>query len=147
MGAILEAFDNGYLPEIDIDMTKDEQLIVFHDSNCYRMTNGSSNYNISNLTYSQIETKVTIPKEIFGILKFKTSSKIPLFKNVLNEIVINKDENCQTGIYLDLKGHSKNVFASRRDKIYNDNGRNGRLTKYEKQIYHSRMIDANIEPS
>lgn len=119
MGAILETFDNGYLPEFDIEFTKDEQLIIFHDLTCDRMTNGSSNLNVRKSTYSQLQ-KIVIPKQLFGVSQFKKSSKIPLFKKVLNEIVINNNENKEIGIYMDLKGHSKSIFASKRDKLYND---------------------------
>ena len=60
--------------ELDIQLTKDNQIIVFHDYNLKRMTNIDKN--IKGCTY----------KELSKIRLLKTKEKIPLLKEVLKLI-------------------------------------------------------------
>ena len=60
--------------ELDIQITKDNQIIVFHDYNLKRMTNIDKN--IKDCTYQELTT----------IKLLKTKEKIPLLKEVLKLI-------------------------------------------------------------
>ena len=60
--------------ELDIQMTKDNKLVVFHDDNLKRMT--GKNKDIRECTYSEIK----------NLYLLKTKQTIPLFKDVLKLI-------------------------------------------------------------
>lgn len=77
----LEAFKNAlynnYAIELDVQFTKDEKIVVFHDYNTYRMT--GINKNIKDMTLEEIN-KIKIRK-----LETENSiSKIPTLEEVLN---------------------------------------------------------------
>lgn len=63
--------------ELDVQLTKDKILVVFHDDNLQRMTN--CNMLIKDITYSELQ----------NLTLLKTKEKIPKFSEVLN-IVKNK---------------------------------------------------------
>ena len=73
--AFQKAMDLGYAIELDVQLTKDNVLIVFHDDNLERMT--GLNQLVSNTFYSEI-------KELFLL---DTKEKIPTFQEVLNLIL------------------------------------------------------------
>lgn len=68
------AIKNNLNIELDVQLTKDNVLVVFHDNNLKRMT--SNNINLNNLTYSELkhlkllETNQTIPtlKQVLDII-------------------------------------------------------------------------------
>lgn len=71
----LEAFklgiENKYIIELDVNILKDDEIIVFHDDNLHRIT--GVNKNISECTYDEIKN-----------LKLKnTNSYIPKLEEVL----------------------------------------------------------------
>ena len=70
--SIKQALKNNYNIELDIQLTKDNILVVFHDENLKRMTNIDKNLN--ELTYSEIKK----------IRLLKTNETIPTLKEVLN---------------------------------------------------------------
>eukprot|EP01084_Bolivina_argentea_P188138 323947_1 len=117
IGAIKDAYNNNLFAELDVVTTIDNQLliVVFHDSICNRMTQSESSLHIKKSSYSQL-SNVSIPHNIFG-MKYKSSSNISLFIDILQ--AINNINDTSNGIYLDLKGHSRSLFASKADKIYN----------------------------
>ena len=120
IGSIIDSYKHELIPEMDIQLTIDKQLIVFHDKNCSRMTKHQSNLKIKNSSHIELIENVLIPQNLFGI-KFKTSSKISLFDEILKEVNNNIDDKTSNqGMYLDLKGHSKTIFASKWDKIFNE---------------------------
>jgi glycerophosphoryl diester phosphodiesterase len=69
-----EALNYNYPIELDVQLTKDNILVVFHDSNLKRMCN--KNINIKDINYSDLE----------NINLLNTSEKIPTLKEVLNLI-------------------------------------------------------------
>lgn len=77
----IEAFkltvENGYGTELDVQLTKDNQLVVFHDESLLRMCGVDKN--LRDLTYA----------ELCELKLLNTNIKIPLFKDVLD--VLNKD--------------------------------------------------------
>lgn len=77
--SILEAVNLGFdMTEIDIQMTKDGKIIVFHDYDLKRLFN--SNKKISELTYEELLT---------------ITDEIPLLKEVIKNI---KDKNMELNI-------------------------------------------------
>lgn len=74
MGAFKNAAEKGYPIELDIRLSLDSFVVVFHDANLHRMT--GSKQNVEDLTYSELKQ-----------LKLQgTEYGIPLFKDVLSEI-------------------------------------------------------------
>ena len=72
-----EAIKYNYPFELDIQLTKDNKLVVFHDYNTKRMTN--EDYIIQESTYDEIK----------DLCLLNTKYKIPLFKEILK---INNDK-------------------------------------------------------
>ena len=70
--AFKKALDREYAIEFDIEITKDDKLIIHHDDNLLRMT--GINKNVCDLTLDEIRN--------FNLLK--TKEKIPTFKEVLD---------------------------------------------------------------
>lgn len=66
------AIKNNLNIELDLQLTKDNTLVVFHDANLKRMTN--INKNLNNLNYEEIK----------NIKLLSTNETIPTFKDVLN---------------------------------------------------------------
>lgn len=74
----VEAFDNaikrGFGIELDVQFSKDKQLVVFHDDNLKRVT--GDRRNVCNVEYKELQT-----------LKLSNTEKtIPLFKDILKKI-------------------------------------------------------------
>lgn len=69
--AFKRAINHNYVIELDVHLTKDGYLVVFHDENLKRVCN--INKNISECTYD----------ELLKYNLFDTNYKIPLFKEVL----------------------------------------------------------------
>ena len=81
--AFKKAIESGYNIELDIQMTKDNVLVIFHDENTFRMTGVSKN--ITKSTYNEIKK-----------LRLKdTNEKIPTLQETLN-LVAGK-------VYLDIE--------------------------------------------
>ena len=74
IGAFENAVKYGYGIELDVQYTKDNKVVVFHDDNLKRMTGNKGN--VDELTYSEIN-KLTL---------LNTNEKIPLLKDVLKVI-------------------------------------------------------------
>ena len=66
-----KAINNNYYIELDIGMTKDNILIVYHDKNLNRMTN--INKNVKNMNYNDIK----------NIYLLNTKEKIPTLEEVI----------------------------------------------------------------
>ena len=79
--AFKKALKYNYSIELDIQMTKDNVIVVFHDNNLERMT--KINNKISNMTYNEIKS----------IYLLSTKEKIPTLEEVLklidNKVLIN----------------------------------------------------------
>ena len=78
--------------ELDVRLTRDKQVIVFHDHNLRRMT--GSTFNADDLTWDQI-SKLRLKREVemgvdaFGaqvIARYDREERIPLFAEVLAEL-------------------------------------------------------------
>ena len=69
--AFKKAIDNNYLIELDVCLTKDKKLVVFHDDNLKRVC--GVNKKVKDLTY----------KELLKYNLFDTTQKVPLFSDVI----------------------------------------------------------------
>lgn len=77
MEAFKKAIEKGYAIELDVQLTKDKELIVFHDSNLERLTKDKRD--VADVTYDEINS-----------LKLEnTNETIPTLKDVL-KLVDNK---------------------------------------------------------
>ena len=85
--AFQKAVDKLYSIELDITITKDEQIVVFHDDNLFRLC--EVNKNIEDVEYSYLkklylyDTKEYIPllEEVLYLVKSKTSLIIEIKKH------------------------------------------------------------------
>ncbi|WP_042274959.1 glycerophosphodiester phosphodiesterase family protein [[Clostridium] dakarense] len=91
IGAFKNAANHKYSIELDIQFTKDKKIVVFHDSNLYRMTKDERN--IYDVNYEDIKE----------LRLLNSDEKIPTIEEVL-EVV-----NGKVGILIEIK-NSKNIF-------------------------------------
>lgn len=90
LAAIKHAVLKGYSVEFDVQITKDNHLIVLHDENLKRLCN--RDINIKNSNYDDIR-----------YLKINNSNEtIPLLRDVLNEIPL------KTKVLIELKSSNRN---------------------------------------
>lgn len=87
IAAFDEAIKKGFSIELDVHKTKDDIIVVFHDSNLFRLT--SVNKIIEDCTYPEIQKLVLN----------ESNERIPIFSNVLNYI------NGQVGLLIEIKIH------------------------------------------
>lgn len=88
--AFKKAINKNMTIELDVHLTKDNKIVVYHDDNLSRLTN--SNKNIKDLTYDEIKN-----------IKFKeTDDKIPTLNEVLDII------DGKVPVIIELKYDTKN---------------------------------------
>ena len=89
MAAFCEAIQNGFTIELDVHLTKDEVLVVFHDDNLVRLT--SVDKIIENCTFAEIR----------NLVLEKTRERIPKFSEVLDYV------NGRVGLLIEIKQHPR----------------------------------------
>lgn len=87
--AFKKAIDNNYLIELDVRLTKDKKLVVFHDDNLKRVC--GVNKRVKDLTY----------KELLKYNLFDTTLKVPLFREVIKLV------NGRVPILIETKYHNR----------------------------------------
>jgi glycerophosphoryl diester phosphodiesterase len=87
--AFLKAKDKNYAIEFDLTITKDNQIIVFHDDDLFRLCN--VNKKVEEQNYSFIKK----------LKLYDTKEEIPLFKDVLTLI------NGEIALVIEIKKHNK----------------------------------------
>lgn len=87
--AFKKAIDNNYLIELDVRLTKDKKLVVFHDDNLKRVC--GVNKKVKDLTY----------KELLKYNLFDTTLKVPLFSDVIKLV------NGRVPILIETKYHNR----------------------------------------
>lgn len=87
--AFKKAIDNNYLIELDVRLTKDKKLVVFHDDNLKRVC--GVNKRVKDLTY----------KELLKYNLFDTTQKVPLFSEVIKLV------NDRVPILIETKYHNR----------------------------------------
>lgn len=94
--AFKKAVENGYGIELDIQLTTDNQLVVFHDENLERMT--GYNRKVYNCSYEELQQ----------LRLLDTDEKIPLFSDVLK--LLNKD----TPLIVEIKGEGRFILNTKK---------------------------------
>ncbi len=98
-----EAVRYGYTIELDVRLTKDDKIIVFHDANLKRVC--GVNKRVDDLTY----------KEILDYNLFNTNYKIPLFSDVLKLV------NGKVGLLIEIKtGKKRRKLEKKLSKMLDD---------------------------
>lgn len=87
--AFKKAIDNNYLIELDVRLTKDKKLVVFHDGNLKRVC--GVNKRVKDLTY----------RELLKYNLFNTTLKVPLFSDVIKLV------NGRVPILIETKYHNR----------------------------------------
>lgn len=87
--AFKKAIDNNYLIELDVRLTKDQKLVVFHDDNLKRVC--GVNKRVKDLTYI----------ELLKYNLFDTTLKVPLFSDVIKLV------NGRVPILIETKYHNR----------------------------------------
>ena len=87
--AFKKAIDNNYLIELDVRLTKDKKLVVFHDGNLKRVC--GVNKRVKDLTY----------RELLKYNLFDTTLKVPLFSDVIKLV------NGKVPILIETKYHNR----------------------------------------
>lgn len=87
--AFKKAIDNNYLIELDVRLTKDKKLVVFHDDNLKRVCD--VNKRVKDLTY----------RELLKYNLFDTTLKVPLFSDVIKLV------NGRVPILIETKYHNR----------------------------------------
>lgn len=87
--AFKKAIDNKYLIELDVRLTKDKKLVVFHDDNLKRVC--GVNKRVKDLTY----------RELLKYNLFNTTLKVPLFSDVIKLV------NGRVPILIETKYHNR----------------------------------------
>lgn len=87
--AFKKAIDNNYLIELDVRLTKDQKLVVFHDDNLKRVC--GVNKRVKDLTY----------RELLKYNLFDTTQKVPLFSDVIKLV------NGRVPILIETKYHNR----------------------------------------
>lgn len=90
MKAFKKCINKGYGIELDVQLTNDKQVVVFHDDNLERMCNSS------------LIIKETTYEDLLKFNLLNTMDKIPLFEDVL------KINNGKVPIYIEIKDFSMN---------------------------------------
>lgn len=93
--AFKKAIEKSYSIELDINITKDNQIVVFHDEDLKRVCNVDKK--IEELDYSFLE----------NLTLFDTKEKIPLLKEVLS-LVDSLDSKKDLSLIIEIKKH-KNI--------------------------------------
>ncbi len=87
--AFKKAIDNNYLIELDVRLTNDKKLVVFHDDNLKRVC--GVNKRVKDLTY----------RELLKYNLFDTTQKVPLFSDVIKLV------NGRVPILIETKYHNR----------------------------------------
>ena len=95
ISGFLKAYENGAdVFEVDVEITKDGEIVIMHDSTLNRTTNYTGSLSVSQMTLEEIK-KYNL-KDKSGNL---TDEKVPTLKEVFEEF---KDKDCK--IFVEFKG-------------------------------------------
>ncbi len=109
MGAFVRALEEGFAIELDIHLTKDQRVVVFHDDDLERMTGYAKKITqctwdeIRSLTLLGTQEKIPLLKEVLRLI----DGKVPLLIEIKNRGKVGKLEKKTD----DLLRHYDGVFA------------------------------------
>ena len=118
--AFKKAQDNGYGMELDVQLTTDNQLVVFHDASLLRMT--GIDKNLTDCSFNELQQ--------YNLLN--TNHKIPLFKDVLD--ILKPD----TPLVIEIKSEGPYIETTKQtvelmkqyDRTYSMESFNPNVVKY-----------------
>lgn len=121
--AFKKAVDNGYGIELDVQLTTDDKLVVFHDDSLYRMT--GIDKNLIECSFEELQE--------YRLLQ--TEEKIPLFEDVLKVLTP------KTPLIIEIKPEGRSIETTRRvaemmksyDGLYNMESFDPRVVRYLKE--------------
>ena len=101
LSGFIKAYENGAdVFEIDVEVTKDGQVIIMHDSTITRTTTYTGSKTVGQMTLEEIKAEFILGKD-----GKPTDEKVPTLKEVLDEF---KDKDCK--IFVEFKGGNvKNI--------------------------------------
>lgn len=131
--AFKKAVENGYGMELDVQLSTDNQLVVFHDASLKRMT--GIDKNLTDCSYD----------ELLQYNLLDTNIKIPLFKDVVD--ILNKD----TPLIIEIKSEGPLIETTKRvvemmkqyDRTYSIESFNPKVVKYLKDN-HPEIIRGQL---
>ena len=102
MGAVIDSYVNGYIPEIDVVLSADNELFLYHGGTP-TMYNGSFNDDLAQLNLNEA-LQYQYPKTL-NSYEYKASSPVITFKRLLDGICNSSviDITSLPYIWLDLK--------------------------------------------
>ena len=100
--AIREAVKNKYIIEIDVHITKDNKIVVFHDYNTKRIT--KKNMIIEESTYEELNNQKVIHIPLLGEILKIVDKKVPLLIEIKQERKVGKLETELMNILNKYKG-------------------------------------------
>ena len=102
LSGFIKAYENGAdVFEIDVEITKDGEIIIMHDNTINRTTTYSGSKTIGQMTLAEIKAEF-----ILGKNGQATTEKVPTLKELLEEF---KDKDCK--IFVEFKGSNANNIA------------------------------------
>ena len=102
LSGFIKAFENGAdVFEIDVEITKDGEIIIMHDNTINRTTTYNGNKTIGQMTLEEIKAEF-----ILGKNGQATTEKVPTLKELFEEF---KDKDCK--IFVEFKGGNANNIA------------------------------------
>lgn len=104
LSGFIKAYENGAdVFEIDVEITKDGEIIIMHDNTINRTTTYRGNKTIGQMTLEEIKAEF-----ILGKNGQATTEKVPTLKELLEEF---KDKDCK--IFVEFKGsNSQNILKT-----------------------------------
>ena len=100
--AISLAVDKGYIIEIDIHLTKDNKLVVFHDYNTKRIT--KKNTIIEDSTYNDLNNQTIIHIPLLEEVLNLVDKKVPLLIEIKQERKVGNLEQILMNILKNYQG-------------------------------------------
>ena len=128
IGAFIKAINKGYVIELDLHLTSDNKVVVFHDDTLERLTDKTGK--IENITFEELKR----------IKLLKTDNYIPSFDEVLNLV------NGKVPLLIELKSSIKGSKLEKEvSKILKDyNGEYAIQSFNPKTILWFRLFRKNI---
>ena len=89
IGAFRTAMIRGYPIELDVQLTKDKKMVVYHDSNLKRLT--GINKDVNELTYQEIKNIIDVPvlEDVLKLVKGRVSLIVEL-KSVRKDFLLER---------------------------------------------------------
>lgn len=156
--AIKKARDKGYIVEIDIHLTKDNKIVVFHDYNTKRIT--GKNLIIEDSTYKELnnqnilhiplleEVLDLVDKKVPLLIEIKQLNKVGQLENTLMDILKNYQgkyaiQSFNPKVLYWFKKNYPNIIRGQLSYQYN----NKNIPKIEKFILKNMLFNFITKPN